>query len=161
VFLILRELRDSKKGKVRGHNLEISRRTTWAEVGHQEINRLGKSYGGVTTPLGSATDALFHLVRLIRINHACTDLFWSETTIYTPPGVSSRLRRWRSKTHKQKVCWLLYVFTENGSSSEPPSRPALHRRRPLDVDRAVQVVLTELLKLIFWAITMFSRSADL
>ena len=41
VFWTFRELRDSKKGKVREHRSEFSRRTQWAENKDQKPNQLG------------------------------------------------------------------------------------------------------------------------
>ena len=41
VFWTFRELRNSKKGKVREHGSEFLRRTQWAKIEDQEPNQLG------------------------------------------------------------------------------------------------------------------------
>ena len=41
VFQTFRELRDSKKGKVREHGSEFSRRTQWDKIEDQEPDQLG------------------------------------------------------------------------------------------------------------------------
>ena len=55
MFLTFQELRDSKKGKVRGHISQILIRIHQAKEAHQGPNRLGTRAHGAPTYTGRAT----------------------------------------------------------------------------------------------------------
>ena len=62
VFRTFRELRDSKKGKVKEHGSEFLRRMQWAEIEDQEPNQLGDGGSTVAPVLGCVGPPRFALV---------------------------------------------------------------------------------------------------
>jgi hypothetical protein len=79
MFLTFQDLRDTKKGKVKEHGLEISRRTKWDKVGRLVVNELQTRPGGAISPVDRATQALFRLERLMTFLNVCFSLYWPNT----------------------------------------------------------------------------------
>ena len=61
VFQTFRELRDSKKGKVKEHGSEFSRRTQWDQIEDQKPNRLEDRGSHAAKTLGRVGPPLFPL----------------------------------------------------------------------------------------------------
>ena len=62
VFWTLRELRDTKKGKVKEHGSEFSRRTPWAKAEDQKPNQLRTRGSHAATGPGHMGPPIFCLV---------------------------------------------------------------------------------------------------
>jgi hypothetical protein len=98
------QLRDSKKGKVREHDLEISRRTKWDEVGHQEINGMQMRPGGVVSLPDRATSTRLRLEPLMPSVFTWFSLYWPKTNyIKCPMGIPERRRRRNIKNTKKRL----------------------------------------------------------
>jgi hypothetical protein len=99
-FLIFQVLRDSKKGKVREHGLEILRRTKWDEVGHQEVNSLQMRPDGMVS---QATSTRLRSVPRLSISPAS-----STVHAYAP-----RHRPWRSRSYcgGMSAHWFYFGFS--------------------------------------------------
>ena len=62
VFWTFRELRDSKKGKVKEHGSEFSRKTSWAKIEDQEPNQQGDGGSAAASIQGRVGPPRFTLV---------------------------------------------------------------------------------------------------
>jgi hypothetical protein len=120
-FLTFQELRDSKKGKVREHGLEILRQIKWDKMGHQEVNGMHMRPGGVVSLPVHATSTRLRSVPLMSSVFAWFYLSWPKTIyLKVPLGVHERRRQRNTKNIKQRLQEVARGRSEGESVPESP-----------------------------------------